>query len=453
MPRKSLAPLSQPIFDEPVFNEVTMTPDPTGFVTLHKDDKEVYKEIQDLLSKDVVSFDPSRGAPGDVYALKDALGDHGDEIVQKITAAGQIVFHCGGDSGSTSAGKQYLDELSVADHLSEDCQTAAAKDRPAFLFHLGDLVYDFGESEYYYDQFYEPFRNYPAPIFAIPGNHDSFTSKQTEENGEAPLTIFERNLCAKSPVVTQEAKSLHRTAMTQPGVYFALDAPFVRIIGLFSNALEDPGVISSQKGQKQVWKGLPDVQLDYLRAQLQGIKKGYEGAVILAVHHPPFSYAAPPAAGKARMGGAHGCSPYMLREIDQICLDVGVYPHAFLSGHAHNEQRYTRTINFNGDQFQVPFIICGNMGHHVNSIVSSRGGQKAVKPAKNANVGYLDAIPVVKTQGLVLNYFDDTGFGYLRITADAKELEIKYQPVTSTGKNPLAKPDVVTVNLEKHQIA
>jgi hypothetical protein len=33
--------------------------------------------------------------------------------------------------------------------------------------------------------------------------------------------------------------------MTQPGVYFALDVPFVRVLGLFSNALADPGVISS----------------------------------------------------------------------------------------------------------------------------------------------------------------------------------------------------------------
>ena len=43
---------------------------------------------------------------------------------------------------------------------------------PAFCFHLGDVIYNFGEAEYYYDQFYEPFRAYDRPIFAIPGNHD-----------------------------------------------------------------------------------------------------------------------------------------------------------------------------------------------------------------------------------------------------------------------------------------
>jgi hypothetical protein len=40
----------------------------------------------------------------------------------------------------------------------------------------------------------------------------------------------------------REAASLHRTAMTQPGVYFALDVPFVRVLGLFSNALADPAL-------------------------------------------------------------------------------------------------------------------------------------------------------------------------------------------------------------------
>ena len=123
------------------------------------------------------------------------------------------------------------------------------------MYNLGDLVYNFGESAYYYDQFYDPYRDYPAPIFAIPGNHDSFIVPNTPPGAE-PLTIFMRNFCAPAPVVTQEAGSLHRTAMTQPGVYFALDAPFVRIIGLFSNSLEDPGVISDEKGK---WGLVPEV--------------------------------------------------------------------------------------------------------------------------------------------------------------------------------------------------
>src|SRR6267378_3757790 len=115
-------------------------------------------------------------------------------------------------------------------------------------------------------------------------------------------------------VITPEAGSLHRTAMTQPGVYFTLDAPFVRIIGLFSNALEDPGVISNLDHN---WAAVSNVQIDFLRAQLKRIKQEkYPGAVLLATHHPPYSYSPPAKSGGA--GGNHGCSTVMLEQIDKI---------------------------------------------------------------------------------------------------------------------------------------
>jgi hypothetical protein len=200
------------------------------------------------------------------------------------------------------------------------------------------------------------------------------------------LNTFIRNFCATAPVITAEAKSLHRTAMTQPGVYFALDAPFVRIIGLFGDALEDPGVISSEtiKGKK-TWPTLPDYQLDFLTAQLQQIKtKNYKGAVIVAVHHPPFSYAPPPAAKAAAgaskptgAGGDHGKSTDMLRQIDTICAAQGVYPHAFISGHAHNYQRYTRTVHFQGEDYSVPFVVCGDGGYNVKALVQGDKGEPA----------------------------------------------------------------------------
>ena len=62
--------------------------------------------------------------------------------------------------------KYVQDELRVCDQVTIDCAEADDYNRPAFLFHLGDVVYNFGESRYYYDQFYDAFRNYPAPIFA-----------------------------------------------------------------------------------------------------------------------------------------------------------------------------------------------------------------------------------------------------------------------------------------------
>jgi hypothetical protein len=314
----------------------------------------------------------------------------------------------------------------------------------AFLYHLGDVVYNFGESRYYFDQFYEPFRAYPAPILAIPGNHDSFIVPGTK-TGSEPLTIFQRNFCATSPVITPEAGSLHRTAMTQPGVYFALDAPFVRIIGLFSNALEDPRVISNESKN---WPGLNKAQLPFLTAQLKLIKQqNYQGAVLLAVHHPPFSYAPQKGAGGA--GGYHGCSTVMLREIDTICQQEGVYPHAVLSAHAHNYQRYTRIVQFAGKEFDVPFIVCGDGGHNVNPLVQAKKGQPAVEPEIGSSVNWLDPKPVLKSKQLILEKYDQTNYGYLRIHVDKAQLRIGFHQVSGTSLAQ-SRYDMVTVNLADH---
>ncbi|HVI65198.1 MAG TPA: metallophosphoesterase, partial [Bradyrhizobium sp.] len=328
-----------------------------------------------------------------------------------------------------------------------DCRASAEADRAAFLFHLGDIVYNFGEARYYYDQFYEPFRNYPAPIFAIPGNHDSFIVPGTNPEN-APLVTFQRNFCSENPVITPEAGSLHRTAMTQPGVYFALDAPFVRIIGLFSNALEDPGVVSNESGH---WPTASNVQIDFLRAQLTKIKHDkYAGAVLLATHHPSFSYA-PPTKDDGS-GGNHGCSTAMMGEIDKVCHDVGVYPHAFLAGHAHNYQRYTRIVEFGNREINVPFIVCGDGGHNVNTLVRAYQGQPAQEPLSGSDVLYLDAgAKTMKVKHLILAKYDDRNYGYLRIQVDKDYLKIGFHQV---GIRSLAQSryDMVTVRLADHHM-
>jgi hypothetical protein len=431
---------------QPIFNEGNITPDPTRFKVPHPSDKQQYKEIQKLLKKDVVGFTASRSQPADLYTLQSALGPHGPEIIKGITKAKKIIFHSAGDTGASNAGK-YKNEIKVSDQLTSDCRVADPANRPAFLYHLGDVVYDFGESQYYYDQFYDPFRDYPGPIFAIPGNHDSFIIPKTP-SVVPPLDIFSRNFCATEiNTLTPEAASLHRTAMTQPGVYFTLDAPFVRIIGLFSNSLEDPGVISSE-GLK--WPTVPNVQLDFLTAQIKRIRaEKYQGAVLLAVHHPPFSYSPPPKSGGS--GGNHGGSPNMLRQIDTICSAEGFYPHAFLSGHAHNYQRFTRSLTFQKSNYEVPFIVCGDGGHNVNRLVKGRKGQPAQEPQFGADVKYLESKPAVQATGLLLKHFDDSNYGYLRITVDAAKVQIGFHQV-GAGTISQSRVDMVTVDLKTHKL-
>jgi kumamolisin len=339
-------------------------------------------------------------------------------------AAKRISFHAAGDTGPSEA-SHIKTAASVADAMTADLATAAASGAtgPMFLFHLGDVVYNFGEHQYYYDQFYEPFRAYDAPILAIPGNHDGMPEVNSEgEEGEEEKTLFAflRNFCAAAPGPSPDSGGLVRTTMNQPGVYFTLDAPFVSIIGLYSNVLEGPGVISSEGGR---YPTLDDQQLSFLIAELERLKplrEAAEGkrAVVLTCHHPPLSL-------DSRHGGTRG----LAEDIDKACEQVGLWPDVVLSGHAHLYQRYTRKL----PGLEIPYIVSGSGGH--NATLPKPGAKEANPPA-----GYeLTVDPIAE-------------YGYLLLTVDmstaAPTLTVVFNQ--TTGKSP--KGDKVTVDLTTRRI-
>jgi hypothetical protein len=109
---------------------------------------------------------------------------------------------------------------------------AGGADAPAFFFHLGDVVYYFGEGRYYYDQFYEPFRGYNRPIFAIPGNHDDMMYGAHPNTPTVPtMEAFSRNFCAAKPGLSPDAQTLVRNAATwsEVRVSFNLAVSVVRM--------------------------------------------------------------------------------------------------------------------------------------------------------------------------------------------------------------------------------
>jgi hypothetical protein len=290
--------------------------------------------------------------------------------------------------------------------------TDAEPEQPSFFFHLGDVIYSFGEAKYYYDQFYEPYRDYPAPIVALAGNHDGMVAPGT---GATTLAAFLENFCASDFEVTPEAGGLSRTAQIQPGVFFTFEAPFVRILALYSNTLEDPGVISDST--------IGDSQLTYLKTALARIKsENFDGALILAHHHPAYT-----------AGSKHGWSQQMLSQIDAVCKETEVWPHAVLSGHAHNYQRFTR----HHGKTQIPYIICGNGGHALAKL--TRKGASALRtPSPLEVTGHADKV--------TLENYDDEDYGYLRIIASATRLRIEYHPA-SDGTGAKTPDDIVTVDL------
>ena len=121
------------------------------------------------------------------------------EVLDAINTTGRITFHAVGDTGAAKGvpATAIANEAGVADAMAADVQSGGVTG-PAFFFHLGDVIYNFGEAQYYYDQFYEPFRDYDRPIFAIPGNHDGMlfgatsATPQVANAGGVPAKLLRR---------------------------------------------------------------------------------------------------------------------------------------------------------------------------------------------------------------------------------------------------------------------
>jgi len=358
-----------------------------------------------------------------VINLSDVLGS---ATVQQINTAGSISFHCVGDTGGI---KEPSYQFAVADEMAADLQGKSYKGgRAAFFYHLGDVVYYLGQERYYYDQFYDPYRDYDGPILGIPGNHDGMISPSIP--GQKTLEGFLENFCTKQPSHNPEAQGVARTTMTQPGVYFTLDAPFVKIIGLYSNTSEGTtqGVISGSV--------VGNAQLNFLKQQLtaaaQQRKSKKQFALIIAVHHPPFTGSE-----------SHAPSPNVLKDIDSVCKTAGILPDIVVSGHAHLYERYTRYVGAD----QIPFLVAG-MGGYFNL--------SGFKPSSN---GTKPKPPVVTKDAsgnkLVLETYNDNSFGFLRLSVSATTLKCSFVTVDPNPKAPptIGIGDSFTLNLGNHTVS
>ena len=346
----------------------------------------------------------------------------GDEAVAAIAKAKRIAFHTVGDTGA-SAKTHISTEAHVADAMTADLASLSVA--PSFFFHLGDVVYYFGEGQYYYDQFYEPFRNYDRPIFAIPGNHDGMVfGPQQDTPTYRTLDPFLRNFCASDPGPSPDAGTLVRSIVTQPGAYFTLEAPLVSIIGLYSNVLEGPGVISSQSHQPgQVHYPITDDQLDFLIRELTRLKQPREQmktAVIIACHHPPVSI-------DTQHSGWTGLS----NDLDHACQQADLWPDAVLSGHAHLYQRYTRTRQGQ----EIPYIVAGSGGHNA-------------KPPKQAVVG---STPITQNEYTLVKE-PVYEYGYLTITIDMSTANKETMHIAFDAPQAPASGDDFTLNLRTRTI-
>lgn len=273
---------------------------------------------------------PPTGAAPFLLRLEDVLGE---DRVKAIQDAGQFVFHSVGDTGQHGHGAEAQE--SVAFHMERQLKTADAASTPALFYHLGDVVYYSGELSLYPEQFYDPYQYYAAPIVAIPGNHDGDNVR-----GDTSLSAFVENFCTTTPEVPPMPGQSQRLTMTQPNVFFTLDAPFITLIGLYSNVtgqLDDPN-------------GADRPQFDWLVAEL---KKADPGKfLVVAVHHPPFS-----------ADNQHGGELRIGRALDEAFAAANRLPHVVLTAHVHDYQRFLRKQTAGNQSREIPYIVAGAGGY------------------------------------------------------------------------------------------
>lgn len=194
---------------------------------------------------------------------------------------------------------------------------------------------------------------YPGKILAIPGNQDGETFTVTDPK---PLQAFLDNFCAPKAGVPKTASNvgIFREMVAQPGVYWLLKAPFLNLIGLYSNIVPETCAAPATITNRSKW----------LQATLTDLKKakdaGDNRVLVITMHHPVFSE------------GGHSGSDFMLGQIDQVCTAAGIVPHALLAGHTHTYQRYTRTIS-RPMAAQMICIDAGCGGHAASSVKAASG--------------------------------------------------------------------------------
>jgi hypothetical protein len=216
-----------------------------------------------------------------------------------------------------------------------------------FALIASDVIYPTGSVNEYGPKFFQPYKDYDAPIYAVPGNHDWYDGLggfmrvfcgAPELPPETRPTVLSRawwrRLFWKEPDVPDEARLAEAASlraepsqrMSQPGPYWAIDAGPLRIVGI------DTGIIG----------GIDRDQGEWLRRVSQG-----PTPKILVTGKPIY------------VDGAH--HPCLIEgggTVDEIIRDPACNYVAAIGGDIHNYQRYPVKV---GDR-TIQYIVSGGGG-------------------------------------------------------------------------------------------
>jgi hypothetical protein len=320
--------------------------------------------------------------------LPDGQGGRADAEHVGIVDSSPVTFLVIGDHGG-------IKDPNPQNAVSNAMEARTGNDpKPAFVYTVGDVVYFNGDATEYTPQFYEAYGHLTLPIVGIPGNHDGDT---TDDASRRPLDTFMANFCAPTAQLPQGNEEYNRDVETQPYCDWTLNLQSVTIVGVYTNV--------------PAGGHLEQSQIDWLAGELQAASA--DKPLIVTCHHPPYS-----------IDAMHGGAQVIGAALDGAFSTAGRIPDLVLSGHVHDYQRFTRTMD--GGK-TLPYIVIGNSGYH-----------NLHRLAQDAQPGQ----PVV--EGVTFEFGDDQGWGYLELTVDGKTIAGAYNAVTKTGEV-TAKADTFTI--------
>nr|BFD86494.1 metallophosphoesterase [Streptomyces sp. Xyl84] len=280
--------------------------------------------------------DPTGQTRSRWVAQQAAAGAPADKVIRR-TETDRFSFMVIGDTGEGGESQYAV----VPGFLEASRDTS-------FAVLASDVIYPVGSTDDYGTKFFRPYRDYPAPIYAIPGNHDWYED----------LGGFMRVFCDDAPPLPPrprpralsrdwwrallwheprpadeqrlaEARKLRSAPgqqAVQPGPYWAIDAGPLRIVGI------DTGLLGTLDAEQGAW--------------LREVSRGPRPK-ILVTGSPLYVD-----------GEHHPCPIEGGGSVDDIVRDPAHHYVAAIGGDIHNYQRYPVDV----DGRTVQYVVSGGGG-------------------------------------------------------------------------------------------
>ena len=199
-------------------------------------------------------------------ALGDPTNDRRRAWIEQLSLSGpdDLVIQRG--PPDASAAFLVMGDTGEGDESQQAVVRALASQAPGtdFLFICSDVIYPAGGIEEYGSKFFEPYAEYPRPIYAIPGNHDWYDdcdgfmrwlcgATQAPAKPKlrlAPGELLRRALWRRAPRPDPDTVARLaglRPPTDQPAPYFAIDTGPLLLVGI------DTGITGEIDADQAAW--------------------------------------------------------------------------------------------------------------------------------------------------------------------------------------------------------